>query len=423
MDSARTDADSSVALFADTIPTHFGQPVTPEIAGGDSLHLCLVTEDYLPNIGGMSQHVYELARCFKALGHDVTIINQVLADGVERDETDQGLRILRRFYRGRLPKLRIIPYSLKLRQTILQEHRRNPIDVLHWHDLRAGFATTHLPQSIKTVFTNHSSSFLMGMNSRLSRAYYRLSLNHANVLLAPSQELADVTDKLLQRKTVYIPNGFDPERFYPTDSGDLRRSLKIEHDDFVLLVPRRLAPKNGVYVLAQALPEILARHPNALVVVTGGGFPDERAKIEAFAGQHHCLDRIRFLDGVENTKMPAHYNMADIVVMPSFLEAVSLAALEAMACEKCVVASDVGGLSQLFHGELWGRLVPAGEPQRLASAICTLLDDNALRRQLAVAAREHVLEHYTWASIARRTLAAYPVVNRSCHEPLPAGTP
>ncbi|MDA8744864.1 glycosyltransferase family 4 protein [Rubripirellula amarantea] len=373
------------------------------------MHICIVTEDFLPNIGGMSQHVYEIARCFVRSGINVTVINQVVEDRAEGIEDYEGIRVVRSSFESLSPKTRIIPYCMKLRRLILQEHDRLSIDVIHWHDLRAGLAIKYLPFDCPKVFTNHSSTFLMRKSSRAYRSYYRFSLNHADHFLAPSQELAEETDKLLACTTTYIPNGYDPSRFYPQHADGLRAELGIAETDQVLLVPRRLAPKNGVFVLAQAMPRILAAHPNARAVITGGGFPEERGRIEELASTHNYVDRINFLDGVENQYMPRHYNMADLVVMPSFMEAVSLSALEAMGCGKCVVASDVGGLSQLFKGEQWGKLVPPGAPDDLADAIIELLGNDSKRSELANAGREHVLENYTWEQVANQTLRSYKV--------------
>ncbi len=371
------------------------------------MHICFVTEDFLPNIGGMSQHVYEIAKCFVESGLSVTVVNQILGARTEGIDDHDGIRVIRSSYVSSSSKTSLIPYSLKLRRLIMQEHARLPIDIIHWHDLRSGFAVKYLPVKCATVFTNHSSAFLMRKSNFFYRTYYGLSLKHADRFLAPSQELADETDKLLSCRTIYIPNGYDPQRFHPLPDSTLRSELGIPDTDKVLLVPRRLAPKNGVYTLAQAFPKILSVHPSARIVITGGGFPEERKRIEDHGIEQGCLDRMSFLDGVDNTRMPLHYNMADLVIMPSFLEAVSLSALEAMGCEKCVVASDVGGLSQLFAGNQWGRLVPPGEPIALANAINELLTDKDRRSQLAAAARQHVLSNYTWEQIAKQTLAVY----------------
>jgi glycosyltransferase involved in cell wall biosynthesis len=371
------------------------------------MKICLVTEDFLPNIGGMSQHVYEIARCLLEMGNQVTIINLVLGNREEKVEFIEGIRVVRASFDSRIRKIRILPYSIKLRKLIHAENHLSPIDVIHWHDLRAGLAIKYASLPAKKVFTNHSSSFLLGLSSRGFRAYYRYTLAHADVLLAPSGELKQRTEEVVGKPTVYIPNGFDPSRFYPQDATDLRRRLGLEPNTNVLLVPRRLAPKNGVFDLAVAFPDILRSHPNTRIVITGGGFPDERARIEAALLAGGCLDKVLFMDGIDNREMPKYYSMADLIVIPSLMEAVSLAALESMATQKCVVASDVGGLSQIFSGLAIGRLVPPADPLRLGREIVSLLSDALLRDQLAKNARQHVLENYTWKTVAEMTIAQY----------------
>jgi glycosyltransferase involved in cell wall biosynthesis len=371
------------------------------------MNICIVTEDFLPNIGGMSQHVYEIARCLVALGHNVTIINLVIGDREEKVEFVDGMRVVRASFNSQLRKLRIIPYSKKLRTLILNENRRLPIDVIHWHDLRAGLAIKFATLSAKKIFTNHSSSFLLGLSSKLFCAYYRYTLAHADVILAPSKELKDRTEEIVGKPTVYIPNGFDPARFYPQNASALRRTLGLDADAKVLLVPRRLAPKNGIYHLAVAFPKVLHCHPNSRLVITGGGFPDERKRIESELRSKACLDKVYFMDGIDNHDMPQFYNLAELVVIPSLMEAVSLAALEAMATEKCVVASDVGGLTQIFADQEVGFLVPPADPDKLAEAIIHLLNDSEMRERYACLAREHVLKKYTWETVTEMTLSHY----------------
>ncbi len=206
------------------------------------MHICIVTDDFLPNIGGVSQHVYEIARCFVHTGHDVTIVNQVTESGSDMTEELEGIRVVRSHINWSVPKVRMIPYIWKLRGLLRRQHARQPIDVIHWHDLH-GLAIKYLGKSLPTVFTNHSSMFLIGINSRLLRAYYRFSLRHADRLLAPSQELADVTEKLLGRSVTFIPNGFDPDRFHPLDATELRRSLGIGDDEKILLAHSSIGPQ------------------------------------------------------------------------------------------------------------------------------------------------------------------------------------
>jgi len=98
---------------------------------------------------------------------------------------------------------------------------------------------------------------------------------------------------------------------------------------------------------------------------------------------------------------------ADVVALPSLQEGLGVAALEAMAAGRPVVASRVGGLAEAVVHEETGLLVPPGDPTALATALARLARDPGLRARLGAAGRARVLAHYTAARMAEGTLACY----------------
>jgi glycosyltransferase involved in cell wall biosynthesis len=98
---------------------------------------------------------------------------------------------------------------------------------------------------------------------------------------------------------------------------------------------------------------------------------------------------------------------ADIAVLPSLYDGLGVAALEAMAAERPVVASRVGGLAEVVVHAETGLLVPPADPTALAMALERLAGDPALRARLGAAGRERVLARYTGARMAEGTLACY----------------
>jgi glycosyltransferase involved in cell wall biosynthesis len=106
-------------------------------------------------------------------------------------------------------------------------------------------------------------------------------------------------------------------------------------------------------------------------------------------------------------EMPAVNAMADLVVIPSLMEAVSLSALEAMASGKPVIATEVGGLPEIIKDEVTGLLVPPRDPTALADAIVRLHSDYSLRNSLASQGRALAVERYSWDFIAKKTLTFY----------------
>jgi len=98
---------------------------------------------------------------------------------------------------------------------------------------------------------------------------------------------------------------------------------------------------------------------------------------------------------------------ADVVALPSLQEGLGVAALEAMAAGRPVVASRVGGLTEAVVHEETGLLVPPGDPTALATALVRLARDPGLRARLGAAGRARVLARYTAARMAEGTLACY----------------
>jgi glycosyltransferase involved in cell wall biosynthesis len=133
----------------------------------------------------------------------------------------------------------------------------------------------------------------------------------------------------------------------------------------------------------------------------------ERGAIEAELAALGVRAQASFAGSVPNAAMPMAYAAADIVVVPSLVEATSIAALEAMATARPVVASRVGGLPALIAPGETGYLVPPADPEQLGGAFCRLLSNPRRRVAMGEAARRRVEAEFTWQEIADRTVRIY----------------
>jgi glycosyltransferase involved in cell wall biosynthesis len=137
-----------------------------------------------------------------------------------------------------------------------------------------------------------------------------------------------------------------------------------------LVVPSRLQPVKGVEYFVRAMPEVAAALPGVEAVLVGDG--PERKPLEELSARLGVAERIRFLGARPNAEMPAILSSATAAVIPSLMEATSIAALEAMACELPVAASRVGGLPEIVD-ESVGTLFGPGDPADLARRLVALL--------------------------------------------------
>ncbi len=358
------------------------------------LRVLFLTSEYPPRVGGVATHVAELAGALRGLGVEVSVVAPPW-----RGDAGASAPHVTRYS----PSIRAQPFhDLLLGRWCRRWLARHPVDLIHVHGLRPLRAA--LGTGLPVVFTNHTSGFLKTLaagGARLERLQ-RLLAPCARIL-APSEELADASRAAGYTGPVaYIPNGVDATRFAPGDAPAVRKTWGCAEADVVVVIARRLVAKNGVVVAARALKHAV---PSLRFVFVGDGV--EKPAIEQILRRDGCAERAVLAGECPNEQMPAVYHAADIALLPSLMEATSIAGLEAMACGLPMVGSAVGGIPALIKPGENGFLVPPSAPEALAAALNELALDPPLRKRMGAAAREVVLGNFTWTEIARRTVAAY----------------
>ncbi|TKJ20434.1 glycosyltransferase family 4 protein [Blastococcus sp. CCUG 61487] len=199
--------------------------------------------------------------------------------------------------------------------------------------------------------------------------------------------------------------GVDVERFTPdVDGGGVRRRHGLGSAPVVVCVSRLVARK-GQDVLVAAWPQVLARHPDARLLLVGGG-PDEAALHRAVA--RRGLERSVVLTGaVDAAELPAHYAAGDVFAMPCRtrragldVEGLGMVFLEAAACGRPVVAGTSGGAPEAVQEGVTGHVVDPRSTDAVASTLAGLLDDPVRARAMGAAGRAWVEQRWSWETIA-----------------------
>ena len=151
------------------------------------------------------------------------------------------------------------------------------------------------------------------------------------------------------------------------------------------------------------MPDIIAQH-DAQLVIAGDG--PHRHHLERLVEQNGLQETVSFIGAVPHTELPQYISASDIVVIPSLMEASSLFLIEAMACERPVVATNVGGIPEILNDRC-GVLVPPRDVLALSQGVNRLLADRDLRDDLATEAYAAVREALTWDNVALRTEKVY----------------
>lgn len=254
-------------------------------------------------------------------------------------------------------------------------------DIVHTHlfsaDLWGRLAAKRL--GLPVVTTEHNVNHAEPLHWRFIK---RIMRRYTNRYTAPSLAVRSYMRHaygIRQKHIKIIPHGIDTARFADIAPATFEKPYQ-------LLVIGRLVEQKGHRVLIDALSQ-LEDVPVELTVVGEGVL--ERG-LKAYATEQRVADRITWAGAVLDV-VPV-YAAADVVIIPSLWEGFGLVALEALASERAVIASDIDGLAEnITHGET-GMLVPAGDADALAEAIQTAVLDTSKLQTLAATGRTAVQE-------------------------------
>ncbi len=189
-------------------------------------------------------------------------------------------------------------------------------------------------------------------------------------------------------KVIY--NGIEPEDHSP--SFDFKKQFPGKK---VVLTSCRLAPQKGLFYLIDAIGLLKNECRDLVFFVLGQG--KLYGKLKAYAEKKGVSDMIRFEGFVENVR--PYLKGCDIFILPSLYEGMPNAAMEAMACGRPVVLTEVNGSKELVPDESVGMLIPPRDAEAIAGAVKKLAGDRELSDRLGRNARRYVLENFTVAQM------------------------
>ncbi|MCX4692788.1 glycosyltransferase [Streptomyces sp. NBC_01408] len=342
-----------------------------------------------PVEGGVARVVVDLVRAQSTAGLRTVVgcpRGGVLADAAR----DAGAEVLA-WRAGRSPGPALPAEVIGARRLI----RRVRPDLLHAHSAKAGLAgRLALRGALPTVFQPHAWSFdaVGGATAALALRWERYGARWADRVLCVSEaeRRAGETEGITARWSV-IRNGVDLEHFCPgapdpaRDKALARAELPLPDgfrgDGPLTVCVGRLCQQKGQDILLRAWPELVGTVPGARLALVGDGPDTERLRRTAPPG-------VLFAGAASDIR--PWLRAADLVVLPSRWEGMALAPLEAMACGRPVLVSDVSGAREsLPPGQGRLCLVPPEDPTALAKALGRLLTEPRLLAELGEQARQH----------------------------------
>ena len=397
------------------------------------MKIALLSEKYTPDIGGLAISTERLARLLSTAGHEVRLfaptLNQPTTE--KRNIPSSGVSVTRFGASKRVDDTLVDWFEL-----IVEEHKREPFDILHAYFLtQAGFVAAYAGKylNIPSVVSIRGNDIERTPfdPSRFSHVMY--ALQNASAVTTNAIELAKKAKAFIDREVRLIPNGIDTECFKPMERNEvlaetlgLRRNVTLSEAKGLEQRGRDSSPstkaqsdiapvigfvgelrkKKGLEPLLSAYAQIGRQRPITLLIVGEVRQGDDRKLLEEFQSANPQLP-ITVTGYIPHSDLPSYYSLIDIFVHPSLRDGMPNAILEAMACEKAVIATAVGGTKDILEDGKNGAIVNVNDANMFAQKITDLLDDPKKRESLGKNARESIASKFTLEKELEANLYVY----------------
>ncbi|XP_026232959.1 phosphatidylinositol N-acetylglucosaminyltransferase subunit A [Anabas testudineus] len=366
-------------------------------------NICMVSDFFYPNMGGVESHIYQLSQCLIEKGHKVVIATHAYGRRKGVRYLTKGLKVyylpLQVMYNQSTATTCF--HSLPLLRCVFVRER---ITVVHAHSSFSAMAHDALfhakTMGLNTVFTDHSLFGFADVSSVLTNKLLTVSLcdtNHIVCVSYTSKENTVLRAALNPEIVSVIPNAVDPTDFTPDPSH--------RHDDRItIVVISRLVYRKGIDLLGGIIPELCLKHPDLHFLIGGEG--PKRIVLEEVREKYQLHDRVRLLGALEHKNVRGVLVQGHIFLNTSLTEAFCMAIVEGASCGLQVVSTRVGGIPEVLPEDL----ITLCEPN--VRSLCAGLETVIARQRsgsvpspFSIHARVQNL--YTWRNVAERTEKVY----------------
>lgn len=395
------------------------------------MKICILTHTFPKNINdSTAPFMHALALGFSKIGHEVFVLTPYNS---ELRAEEFPYKVIT--YKYIWPKfLHILGYSQTLKYgsklrfstyilfpflfifgtlALIRLARREKFDIIssHWL-LPNGFLAFIASKFLKIpyIVSLPGSDVYLAKKNKIFSKIAVISANHAAGVISDSPRFLEMALSLGAnlKKTQIIPYPVEVKKTKPSlrSLNLLRKKLKLEQDNLVLLAVGRLVSKKGFDYLIKALPPLFEKYKKLRLIIVGDG--DLRREWEKLVFKLNLNSCVKFVGSINRHELVIYYNLADIFVMPSIkdeegnMDDQPVSLIEAMACGRPVIATNFPGISLTVKHGVSGYLFPEKNIAFLRKFLEKLIISPKLRIEMGKMGREIVDKELTDKKIAER---------------------
>ncbi|XP_016910018.1 phosphatidylinositol N-acetylglucosaminyltransferase subunit A [Apis cerana] len=376
--------------------------------------ICMVSDFFYPNMGGVEEHIFNLSQCLLERGHKVVVLTHSYGDRIGIRYMTNGLKVyyipVKVFYNQC-----VLPTMICSIPLIRYIYLREEIQIVHGHSAFSALAHEGMLigrlMGLKTIFTDHSLFGFADASAILTNKFLEISLadcNHCICVSHTGKENTVLRAKVLKEKVSVIPNAVDTTLFMP--------DINKRDDNFItIVIVSRLVYRKGVDLLARIIPDLCSRYQDVQFLIAGDG--PKRWLIEEVRERNLLQHRVTLLGSLEHSQIRHVLNKGHIFLNTSLTEAYCMAIVEAASCGLQVVSTKVGGIPEVLPPDLIYLVEPTVPAliEGLESAITNYKKGNI---RCPMEMHKKISLFYNWFNITKRTEVVYNLVKQESNKNL-----
>jgi glycosyltransferase involved in cell wall biosynthesis len=387
------------------------------------MNILMVTNTYLPHVGGVAGSVERFRQEYMALGHRVLVVAPTFENMEENEEGVVRMPAIQNFngsdFSVRVPVPGILGAPL-------DEFQPEVVHAHHPYLMGDTAQRIAAARNLPLVFTHHTmyelyTHYVPASAKGLARFVKVLATGYANLcdhVIAPSESTAAILKRRgVETPVAIVPTGLDIGRYAKGDGRSFREARGIPPKAFVVGHVGRLAPEKNLGYLARAVARFLRGTPGARFLVVGGG-PSEKEVLDLFE-RRRVGDRVHFEGSLQGQDLVDAYHAMDVFAFASKSETQGMVLTEAMAAGVPVVALDAPGVREVVLDQRNGRRIEKQGVIPFADALLWVARLPAHRRRAVSVAARRTASRFSLRDCAQESLAVYErvVANRRPHRP------
>ncbi|KAG6802758.1 N-acetylglucosaminyl-phosphatidylinositol biosynthetic protein [Apis mellifera caucasica] len=376
--------------------------------------ICMVSDFFYPNMGGVEEHIFNLSQCLLERGHKVIVLTHSYGDRIGIRYMTNGLKVyyipVKVFYNQC-----VLPTMICSIPLIRYIYLREEIQIVHGHSAFSALAHEGMLigrlMGLKTIFTDHSLFGFADASAILTNKFLEISLadcNHCICVSHTGKENTVLRAKVLKEKVSVIPNAVDTTLFMP--------DINKRDDNFItIVIVSRLVYRKGVDLLARIIPNLCSRYQDVQFLIAGDG--PKRWLIEEVRERNLLQHRVTLLGSLKHSQIRHVLNKGHIFLNTSLTEAYCMAIVEAASCGLQVVSTKVGGIPEVLPPDLIYLVEPTVPAliEGLESAITDYKEGNI---KCPMEMHKKISLFYNWFNITKRTEVVYNLVKQESNKNL-----